>query len=94
MYLVIIENILIVLVGVVGCEEMMFMFFYFKCFVKIFGMLYLFFIMSLLLFIKVCLYFGEFMYFEGFISNEDEVVIKVEWVKEEINKLIEKGLQV
>ncbi|MGB3622548.1 acyltransferase family protein [Ketobacter sp. MCCC 1A13808] len=93
MHLAITENTPIVPVGVVGCEETMPTPFHFKRLAKIFGMPYLPLTTPLPLPTKVRLYFGEPMHFEGPISNEDEVAIKVERVKEEINKLIEKGLQ-
>lgn len=93
MHLAITEKTPIIPVGIVGCEESMPTPFHLKTAARLFGMPYFPVTTPLPLPTKVRLNFGEPLYFDGPISDEDEVAIKVERVKDEINKMIQKGLQ-
>ena len=93
MHLAITENTPIVPVAIVGCEETMPTPFHFKTFSKLLGMPYFPVTTPMPLPTKVRLYFGKPMLFTGPISNEDQVAAKVELVKNEINSLLEGGLQ-
>ncbi len=93
MHLAITEQTPIIPIGIVGCEETMPTPFHIKSISKLFGMPYFPVTTPVPFPAKVRLYFGEPIVFDGPISNEDEIAIKVERVKEEINKLIAQGLQ-
>lgn len=93
MHLAITENTPILPVGVVGCEETMPTPFHLKMLARLMGMPYLPLTTPVPLPAKVRLYFGEPMRFEGPITSEDDIAIKVEKVKDAINSLIARGLQ-
>jgi len=93
MHLAITEQAPIIPVGIVGCEETMPTPFHIKSFAKMLGVPYFPVTTPLPLPAKVRLYFGEPMTFEGPVKGEDDVAVKVEQVKKEINALIERGLQ-
>ncbi len=93
MHLAITENAPIVPVAVVGCEETMPTPFHLKGLSRLLGMPYLPVTTPVPLPAKVRVYFGKPMEFSGPITSEDQVAAKVETVKQEINRLIETGLQ-
>lgn len=93
MHLAIMENTPILPVGVVGCEETMPTLFHLKTLARMFGMPYFPITTPIPLPAKVRLYFGEPMRFEGPITSEEDIAVKVEKVKEAINALIARGLQ-
>lgn len=93
MHLAITENTPILPVGVVGCEETMPTPFHLTTFARMFGIPYFPVTTPLPLPAKVRLYFGEPMRFEGPVTDEDDVALKVEQVKEAINGLIARGLR-
>ena len=78
--------------GVVGCEETMPAIANIKPLAKLLGIPYAPVAPLLPLPARVHLNFGEPMWFEGNLDNEDEVTARVETVKSEIRKLIDKGL--
>lgn len=93
MHLAVTENTPILPVGIVGCEETMPTPFHLKRLAKLFGMPYFPVTTPVPFPAKVRLYFGKPMVFEGPLNSEDEAAIRVEKVKDEINNLIERGLQ-
>jgi len=93
MHLAIMENTPILPVGIVGCEETMPTPFHLKTVARMMGMPYLPVTTPVPLPAKVRLYFGEPLHFEGPVAGEDDVAMKVEKVKDEINKLIQQGLK-
>lgn len=93
MHLAIMENTPIVPVGIVGCEETMPTPFHLKRLARLFGMPYFPVTTPVPLPAKVRLYFGKPLTFDGPINGEDDVALKVERVKDEINTLIQRGLQ-
>lgn len=93
MHLAMMENTPVVPVGVVGCEETMPTPFHLKRMARMFGLPYMPVTTPVPLPAKVRLYFGKPMRFEGPVTSEDDVAIKVEKVKDEINRLIAQGLQ-
>lgn len=93
MHLAMTENTPILPVGVIGCEETMPTPFHLNGFARLFGIPYLPVTTPVPLPAKVRLYFGKPILFEGPVTSEDDVAIKVERVKDEINKLIAQGLQ-
>lgn len=92
MHLAIQTNTPIIPVGVVGCEETMPTPFHLNGLAKLLSIPYVPVTTPFPLPAKVHLNFGEPMYFDGPVTDEDATAIKVEKVKDEINKLIEKGL--
>ena len=93
MHLAITENTPILPVGVVACEETMPTLFHLKTLSRMFGMPYFPMTTPIPIPAKVRLYFGEPMRFDGPITSEDDIAIKVEKVKDAINGLIARGLQ-
>lgn len=93
MHLAIMENTPILPVGVVGCEETMPTPMHLKTLSRLLGMPYVPVTTPIPLPAKVRLYFGEPMHFDGPITSEDDIAIKVEKVKDAINTLIARGLQ-
>ena len=93
MHLAINERTPILPVGVVGCEETMPTPFHLKTLGCLLGVPYLPVTTPVPLPAKVRIYFGKPMLFEGPVTTEDDVAIKVEQVKDEINKLIARGLK-
>lgn len=93
MHLAITENTPIVPVGIVGCEETMPTPFHIKMLARLLGMPYFPVTTPVPLPAKVRLYFGEPMRFDGPVTSEDDMAIKVETVKDAINRLIARGLQ-
>jgi hypothetical protein len=77
----------------VGCEETMPTPFHLKTLGRLLGVPYLPVTTPVPLPAKVRIYFGKPMLFEGPVTTEDDVAIKVEQVKDEINKLIARGLK-
>ncbi len=93
MHLAITENTPIVPVGIVGCEETMPTPIHIKALSKLFGMPYLPLTTPVPLPAKVRLYFGKPMHFTGPINDENDVAVKVEQVKAEVDALVQQGLQ-
>ncbi|TXH04792.1 MAG: acyltransferase family protein [Nevskiaceae bacterium] len=79
--------------GVVGCEETMPAIANIKPLAKLLGIPYAPIAPLLPLPARVHLNFGEPMHFEGDVDHEEEVTARVEQVKNEIRKLIDKGLK-
>ena len=79
--------------GVVGCEETMPAIANLAPIAKLLGIPYLPVAPLLPLPARVYLNFGEPMQFKGNVENEDEVTARVEEVKSEIRRLIDKGLK-
>lgn len=92
MHLAIQTNTPIIPVGVVGCEETMPTPFHLKGLAKMLSMPYVPVTTPVPLPAKIRLNFGEPMTFDGPVTDEDKVAIKVEEVKSEIDRLIAKGL--
>ncbi|MGH8458997.1 MAG: lysophospholipid acyltransferase family protein, partial [Nevskiales bacterium] len=82
----------IIPVGIVGCEETMPSLGSIGPLAKLLGIPYVPIAPLLPLPARVFLNFGEPMQFEGHIENESQVVDNVERVKDEIRRLIDKGL--
>jgi hypothetical protein len=78
---------------VVGCEETMPTLFHLNGLAKLLGVPYLPVTSPIPLPAKVRLHFGKPMVFEGPIETEDDAATKVERVKDEINALIQQGLE-
>jgi 1-acyl-sn-glycerol-3-phosphate acyltransferase len=83
----------IIPVGVVGCEETMPALANLSPLAKLLGVPYVPLGPLLPLPARVHLNFGEPLYFEGNVDNEDEVTRRVEEVKDQIRRLIDKGLK-
>ncbi|MGH8456948.1 MAG: 1-acyl-sn-glycerol-3-phosphate acyltransferase, partial [Stenotrophobium sp.] len=79
--------------GVVGCEETMPSLYNIAPLAKLLGIPYVPVAPPLPLPARVYLNFGEPMVFKGSVESEDAVTERVEQVKTEIRKLIEKGLK-
>lgn len=93
MHLAIKYNAAIVPVGVVGCEETIPAIANIKPLAKALGIPYAPLAMPVVLPAKVHLNFGPPMYFDGEDISETQVGERVEQVKTEINRLIDKGLK-
>lgn len=93
MHLAVQTNTPIVPVGIVGCEETMPTPFHLNRLARMLGIPYLPVTSPFPLPAKVRLHFGKPMVFEGPIDTEDDAAIKVEQVKDEINRLIQQGLE-
>ncbi|MCG8311828.1 MAG: acyltransferase family protein [Pseudomonadales bacterium] len=92
MHLAMQTNTPILPVGIVGCEETMPTPFHLNGLAKFFNVPYVPVTTPFPLPAKVRLHFGEPLTFEGPVTDEDHVAVKVERVKEEINRLIQEGL--
>ena len=92
MHLAMKHNAAIVPVGVVGCEETVPAIANIKPLAKAFGLPYVPVAMPVVLPAKVHLNFGPPMYFDGEDISEEDINERVEQVKAEINRLIDKGL--
>ena len=92
MYLAITEKTPIIPVAIVGCEETMPTPFHLNSLARFLNVPYIPVTTPVPLPTKVRLYFGEPMMFEGPVNSEDDVAIKVEKVKEAIEKQISEGL--
>lgn len=92
MHLAMQTNTPILPVGIVGCEETMPTPFHLNMLAKLLNLPYVPVTTPVPLPAKVRLNFGKPMLFEGPVGTEDDIAIKVERVKEEINRLIEQGL--
>jgi len=93
MHLAMAHNTPIIPCGVVGCEETMPAIADIKPLAKLLGIPYAPVAVPLPLPARVHLNFGEPMMFTGDLNNEEEVTARVERVKDEIRKLIDKGLK-
>lgn len=93
MHLAMQQNTPIIPCGIVGCEETMPAIANIKPLAKLLGIPYAPVAPLLPLPARVYLNFGEPMAFKGSIDNEELVTERVEQVKAEIRKLIDKGLQ-
>lgn len=93
MHLAITENTPILPVGIVGCEETMPTPFHLNNLARLMGMPYWPVTTPVPLPAKVRLYFGKPLYFPGPVTGEDDVAVKVEQVKDEIDRLIAQGLR-
>ena len=93
MHLAVQTNTPIIPVGIVGCEETMPTLFHLNGLAKLLGVPYLPVTSPVPLPAKVHLHFGKPMVFDGPIETEDDAAINVERVKDEINGLIQKGLE-
>lgn len=83
----------IVPAGIVGCEETMPALYNIAPLARLLGIPYAPIAPPLPLPARVYINFGEPMHFKGNVDNEEEVTARVEQVKTEIRKLIDKGLQ-
>jgi len=92
MHLAMKHNAAIVPVGVVGCEETVPAIANIKPLAKAFGLPYVPVAMPVVLPAKVHLNFGPPMYFDSKDISEEEINKRVEQVKAEISRLIDKGL--
>jgi 1-acyl-sn-glycerol-3-phosphate acyltransferase len=92
MHLAMKYNTPIVPVGVVGCEETIPAFADIKPLARLLGLPYVPVALPFIFPAKVILNFGKPMYFSNEELTEDEVTMRVEKVKSEINTLIRKGL--
>ena len=92
MHLAMQTNTPILPVGIVGCEETMPTPFHLNGLAKVLNVPYVPVTTPFPLPAKVRLHFGEPLTFEGPVTDEDHVAVKVERVKEEINRLIQDGL--
>jgi 1-acyl-sn-glycerol-3-phosphate acyltransferase len=93
MHLAMEHNTTIIPCGIVGCEETMPAIANIKPLAKLLGIPYAPVAPLLPLPARVYLNFGEPMHFEGDVDHEEEVTERVEQVKAEIRKLIDKGLE-
>ena len=93
MHLAMTHNTPIIPCGVVGCEETMPAVADIKPLARLLGIPYAPVAPPLPLPARVHLNFGEPMFFKGGLNSEEEVAERVERVKDEIRKLIDKGLQ-
>jgi len=93
MHLAMKYNTPIVPVGVVGCEESIPAIANIKPLAKLLGVPYIPVALPVVFPVKVRLNFGEPMYFDNREASQEELTERVEAVKTEIRKLIEKGLQ-
>ncbi|MCP5162005.1 MAG: acyltransferase family protein [Hahellaceae bacterium] len=92
MHLAMKYNATIVPVGVVGCEETIPAIANIKPLAKLLGVPYVPIALPVIFPAKVILNFGDPMHFDSKDVLEDEVTARVELVKQEINRLIDKGL--
>ncbi|MDN6318595.1 MAG: acyltransferase family protein [Marinobacter sp.] len=93
MHLAMKHNATIVPVGVVGCEETIPAIANIKPLAKTLGLPYAPLAMPVVLPAKVHLNFGPPMYFDGYDISEVQISERVEQVKSEIDRLIDKGLK-
>ncbi len=82
----------IIPVGVVGCEETIPAIANIKPLAKMLGIPYVPVALPVIFPAKVILNFGPPMYFDGAEVPEEEITLRVEQVKQEISRLIDKGL--
>lgn len=92
MHLAMKHNAAVVPIGVVGCEETIPAIANIKPLAKVLGVPYVPIALPFVFPAKVILNFGEPMYFDNAEITEEEVCQRVETVKSEISKLIDKGL--
>ncbi len=80
-------------VGVVGCEETMPSFMNIKPLARVFGFPVFPLTTPIPLPVRVIMNFGEPMHFTGNVEDQDEMVAKVDQVKERVTELVNRGLR-